>query len=1239
MAFAVIMLLIGCVAVGLVPINLFFAKDNISNWVLQNTHLELEIDGPLRIRLGPRPRLTASNIRLASSDASSQSSLQAENLLVRTRLASILHRKLDIRELQIDGIVPATCHESGCPPEWLPEKLDLIAAAPFDDELTIEVVGESPSGLMTLSVSGDSLNELLDDPAEYPFELDLQAFSSDLRGSGKLHRPPGRWQLSAGVELASDNLSHLLANFGLGSETLGKFSARSELVIGPSELAFHNLMGTLDENSFALTLLVQNSGLRPRIEIDGQFDHLDLAALAGNGNAEEESAIAELELEPYFNQLLGFDGNIDLKVGRIMNVPLAMDELAIQARLDQGLLRVDRADIFLSGSLVEASGELDLRQRCPQLKMQLLFHELDLQLLEPWLTPPAGFGGNVSRAENDWTSCGNSVREHIVSMQLESDIDHLQIQSGGRVLPLEFDSIRSFFSWTDPGQASITGGILGESWSAEVTYGDIETILSGADWPLSVSALGSRSYTEISGTAALGENEPRVDIDIKIGMDRLGSLQWLGFDPENQLPFSVSSRLAFGPDGLLAEDLDIRLGRSDIRGKLDWPGPDSQQAMTIQLRADEMNVTELAGLFPETTQAPTGGNEMPEKPGLARIENWLRFPSAEIDLGIGELSGLDYAVHEIRVQTTLHDRLIENGRLQLQLGKAAFDGAIQMDFRESPGRTHFRSQLNDVDIGRTLADLKLAEDLKIRADHIELQASARGDTLAELAEDLQVEARMESFQWVFAAGPQHIENHLDLEELDLLISPGSQSIWRAHGEVNDFPLRAFMRSPSLQATFDRSKALPLTLILAAGNDITMLEGLIDRRTPGDRHARVTLSGGHPDQEIRDFSMLESPLNEFEITSDVTWRDQELLFSKLLAKTGESTVTGSVNLRYLAPRYQLDVDLHSPFIETDNLVQFAQDYRDSVKLLKKHEEENTDESLEEVGVLGMIDRQFDAMTGKLDFSVRAGIDELRSAGTLLGKASMDSFSENHEFKFKLEIDLEGGNVEADYHSFDSSSRSEYNLDLHVERLEYGGLLRLLNPEFNNEGQVFVDTSLVSTAPNPDHLLEKLHGHFDMLVIPRGFETAFLDLWASNLIFALLPGGDSKEKVMNCMVARFEVEDGIMASKNTFLDSTDVIVRARGDIDLVNRKLDLWAAPQAKREKFLSVQTPIVVTGPFENPDINSAPGGFIFTMLRWYYNLIYVPFKWLTGERFPTHGVDTCFNAMGWELPGESSAAH
>lgn len=123
-------------------------------------------------------------------------------------------------------------------------------------------------------------------------------------------------------------------------------------------------------------------------------------------------------------------------------------------------------------------------------------------------------------------------------------------------------------------------------------------------------------------------------------------------------------------------------------------------------------------------------------------------------------------------------------------------------------------------------------------------------------------------------------------------------------------------------------------------------------------------------------------------------------------------------------------------------------------------------------------------------------------------------------------------------------------------------------------------------------------------------------------------------MNCMVARFEVENGVMNSRNTFLDSTDVIVRARGNIDLANEHIHLRVAPQSKREKFFSVSALLEVKGPLSDFEVNLAPGGFINTMFRWYYNLLYVPWKRFTGERFPPDGLETCKNAMEWDQPDE-----
>jgi hypothetical protein len=78
-----------------------------------------------------------------------------------------------------------------------------------------------------------------------------------------------------------------------------------------------------------------------------------------------------------------------------------------------------------------------------------------------------------------------------------------------------------------------------------------------------------------------------------------------------------------------------------------------------------------------------------------------------------------------------------------------------------------------------------------------------------------------------------------------------------------------------------------------------------------------------------------------------------------------------------------------------------------------------------------------------------------------------------------------------------------------------------------------------------------------------------------------------------------------------------------------------APQAKREKFFSISTPVAITGTWDDFRVGVAKGGFTTTLFRWYLAIIYVPFKWLSGERFPADGLATCFNATDWELPDDS----
>ena len=477
---------------------------------------------------------------------------------------------------------------------------------------------------------------------------------------------------------------------------------------------------------------------------------------------------------------------------------------------------------------------------------------------------------------------------------------------------------------------------------------------------------------------------------------------------------------------------------------------------------------------------------------------------------------------------------------------------------------------------------------------------------------------------------------MTLSEVKVSTTPGASTIWKTEGTLNGFPLNAWLKTPNLLDAFDENSPLPLRFIVGSRSDITMLDLVVHPESGDGLRSEIQVSGRYTNDDGVDLSALPSPLEDYSFSTDLTFRKNEYLASDIHVRVGSSNATGTFSIQPSGQGFLFDLDAGSELIETDDLVRWVLEFRETRDFVANPEAAEPEESPVPVGLLTVINQYLEEFLGENSWDVRVKIGELRSGGRLLGESEFNLHMDNQGAVLDpATIRLPGGDVAIKYTGIKTGSEWGYNLDIDVERLEYGGLLRLYDPASVAEGAIYLDTSLHSRAQAPEDAVKHLEGTIDLAVFPENAGARFLDLWASNLVFALLPKDDDQQKKLNCMVARFEVENGVMTSKETFLDSTEIIVRARGEIDLVNRQLDLLAAPQAKVEKFLSISTPIEVTGPFDDFTVGVARGGFVMTMIRWYYGLIYVPWKWLTGERFPADGIATCYRAMDCEVPTEA----
>ena len=79
-------------------------------------------------------------------------------------------------------------------------------------------------------------------------------------------------------------------------------------------------------------------------------------------------------------------------------------------------------------------------------------------------------------------------------------------------------------------------------------------------------------------------------------------------------------------------------------------------------------------------------------------------------------------------------------------------------------------------------------------------------------------------------------------------------------------------------------------------------------------------------------------------------------------------------------------------------------------------------------------------------------------------------------------------------------------------------------------------------------------------------------------------------MNCLILRFDVEDGIAQSKTLLLDSPNVLALGEGQIDLRKEWVEIDVAPQPKESRLVSLSTPFSIEGPLASPSVEVSSGG-------------------------------------------------
>ena len=198
---------------------------------------------------------------------------------------------------------------------------------------------------------------------------------------------------------------------------------------------------------------------------------------------------------------------------------------------------------------------------------------------------------------------------------------------------------------------------------------------------------------------------------------------------------------------------------------------------------------------------------------------------------------------------------------------------------------------------------------------------------------------------------------------------------------------------------------------------------------------------------------------------------------------------------------------------------------------------------------------------IDAMVTLNVGEVLTGKDSLGSGSMTATVRDGRAQVDpLTLDIPGGSVDMGFALEPTEADVGLEARAKIERLNYGILARRIDPASKVGGIISADVDIRTRGATLDDVMDAANGHMDFAIWPDDLKAELFDLWAVNLFVAMMPSLDSKEKSkVNCVVARFNVQDGVMRPAAILIDSTNIQASGDGVIDFKANTEGIYGRP--------------------------------------------------------------------------------
>ncbi len=454
------------------------------------------------------------------------------------------------------------------------------------------------------------------------------------------------------------------------------------------------------------------------------------------------------------------------------------------------------------------------------------------------------------------------------------------------------------------------------------------------------------------------------------------------------------------------------------------------------------------------------------------------------------------------------------------------------------------------------------------------------------------------------------------------------------GEAGTFPYSVNVSLASLEEFLTENKTW-VDIQLDIAETTFKLSGNVDLAKAARSLTLSASVGGDNLASLNSLLQIDlPPFSPYQLTTQLQLQENVAELQKLEIETGVSSLIGYARVEK-GDKIKASVDLQSPLIQLDDFLfedwSWTADKETAV-------EGETDESKEEVQVAkkeqsrGENKKLIDPkVLEQFDCTLIVAADKVESGKDFLGSGKLTAALKDGRIEVEpLAVELPGGGINMSASLKPGDENAEGTLKVLIENFDIGILVRRKQPDSDMGGLVNLNIDLSSSASSMAELMGAGNGYFGFSGKLTNFKSGIIDLWAVNLISAIVSNTEKNQSQINCAVGRWSANDGLLTSDAFFIDTSKIRICATGDINLKEERLKIKVAPKAKKAEFFSLATPIKLQGSFSDLNVKLGGGGVLGTAVKMVVSPVTTPLKRIFNDKIPRDGSDVCNMELGAE---------